>query len=121
MLGLVKPLSEYFCNCFFNISNSVGAIPYDALDIGVVPKIISLENPTALLGGSLDISSNTSENSFHTGVPFLCSAVAQSNWFSPGGLALSDELKSWLMRHSENHFLDSTVDHWMVSAEPSHT
>ena len=54
---------------------------YGALEIGVVPKIISRENSN-LVGRSPSSSSNTSSNSFHTGILFsLASMVTQSPWF----------------------------------------
>ena len=66
VLGPIRPLLEYSNSCSFNIANSVGAIRYSALEMGVVPGIMSIENSTTLSGGSSDISSNTFRNSFHT-------------------------------------------------------
>jgi len=48
---------------------------YGALDIKTVPGIVSMENSTALLGGSLEFSSNIFENSFHTGILFFLTSI----------------------------------------------
>ena len=63
VLSLINLLSKYACSCSFNIANNVGAIQYGALEMGVVPGIMLMANSIARLGGSLDISSNTSGNS----------------------------------------------------------
>ena len=59
----------------------MGAILYGALDIKTVPEIVSMENSTALSGGSPEISLNTSGNSFQTNtLSFLISAVAYTDY-----------------------------------------
>jgi len=51
-------------SCFFNSTNSAGAIRYGVIDTGHVPGMRSIANSISLLGGSSGISSgNTSINS----------------------------------------------------------
>ena len=53
----------------------MGAILYGALDIGIVPGMVSMENSTALSGGSPEISLNTFGNLFQTSTLFFCISV----------------------------------------------
>ena len=46
VLGLIRPFPEYSSSCSFNIVNSVGAIRYGALEMGVALGIRSIENST---------------------------------------------------------------------------
>ena len=58
----------------------MGAIRYGALEIEIVPGMISMENSKPLLGGSPNIFLNTSGNSSHADTCFfLASIVAQSS------------------------------------------
>ena len=81
-LGLINPLSEYSCNYFFSSASSTGAIRYDALEIGVVPRMTSIENSRTRSGGNLGRSyGNTSNNSSTTGFGISsASVVTQSPW-----------------------------------------
>ena len=68
-LGLMKPKSSSSCSYSFNSFNSIGAIRYGALEIGLEPGNRSIENSIFLSGGNPDKSSrNTSRNSFITGM-----------------------------------------------------
>lgn len=46
--SLIKPLSNSSCNCFFNFYSLVGAIMYDALEIGVISKVSLILNSNFL-------------------------------------------------------------------------
>jgi len=107
VLGLIRPFPEYSSSCSFNIVNSVGAIRYGALEMGVAPGIMLIENSTTLSRESPDIYSNTSKKISTHIHPGIHSALTSSSsylqqWDNqlillPEGLALSDELKLWLV------------------------
>src|SRR5262249_4519790 len=65
LLGLTNPLSSISYSCTFNPFNSISAIWYGVIKMGLVPRKRSIPNSISFSGGKPDnFSRNTSENSF---------------------------------------------------------
>ncbi|CAL9075519.1 unnamed protein product [Musa textilis] len=65
-LGRIKPLSKSFWICFFNSSNSIGAILYGGLEIGAVPSRRSIVNLICLFSDSAGRSLGKTSGKSHT-------------------------------------------------------
>lgn len=74
--SLIKSLSNNFCNCFFNFSNSVGVILKGAFKISIVLGANSMLNSTFLSSANLGrLLRKTFRNSYTTKVSFTLRIV----------------------------------------------
>src|SRR6187399_2948795 len=65
-LARINPLSSNSFICFFNSTNSDGAILYGFLYLGVVPGASSIMNSISLSGGTPGSSSGNTSGNLHT-------------------------------------------------------